>query len=210
MCGLTFELRGRQRWDARPGLVKMYRVPPDRAWWPAVGAPFERGVRHQCARQVNQSVFSCIGFCFPLCTTARGVAVPSLCGVPLILHGAARLEAPTTNLNSWRLLPAPCADSMQHGPVLHSSERPSTFPKLATVSCHRLWRLRRVFGLAGAHAGPDCNQAVRLARFGSWSGCFESGCSAELGLRLGRLVAVQPTPAGALPAGGAEGCLSDA
>jgi hypothetical protein len=26
----------------------MYRVPPDRAWWPAVGAPLERGVRRQC------------------------------------------------------------------------------------------------------------------------------------------------------------------
>ena len=45
LCCLTFELRGRQRWDARPGLAKMYRVPPGRAWWPAVGAPFERGVR---------------------------------------------------------------------------------------------------------------------------------------------------------------------
>jgi hypothetical protein len=53
LSGLTFELRGRRRWDARPGLVKMYRVPPDRAWWPAVGAPFERGVRahsRHCAR----------------------------------------------------------------------------------------------------------------------------------------------------------------
>ena len=47
LCGLTFELRGRQRWDARPGLQKMYRVPASRAWWPAVGAPFERGVRPQ-------------------------------------------------------------------------------------------------------------------------------------------------------------------
>jgi hypothetical protein len=46
---LTFELSGRQRQDARPGLVKMYRVPPDRAWWLAVGAPLERGVRHQTA-----------------------------------------------------------------------------------------------------------------------------------------------------------------
>ena len=45
---LTFELSGRQRQDARPGLVKMYRVPPARAWWPAVGAPFERGVRAHC------------------------------------------------------------------------------------------------------------------------------------------------------------------
>ena len=44
---LTFELSGRQRQDARPGLAKMYRVPPDRAWWPAVGAPLERGVRPQ-------------------------------------------------------------------------------------------------------------------------------------------------------------------
>ncbi len=43
--GLTFELSGRQRQDARPGLVKMYGVPPARAWWPAVGAPLERGVR---------------------------------------------------------------------------------------------------------------------------------------------------------------------
>ena len=44
---LTFELSGRRRQDARPGPVKMYRVPPDRAWWPAVGAPVERGVRHR-------------------------------------------------------------------------------------------------------------------------------------------------------------------
>ena len=46
LWGLTFELSGRQRQDARTGLAKMYRVPPDRAWWPAVGAPLERGVRH--------------------------------------------------------------------------------------------------------------------------------------------------------------------
>ena len=50
LLGLTFELSGRRRQDARPGLAKMYRVPPDRAWWPAVGAPLERGVRQRCAR----------------------------------------------------------------------------------------------------------------------------------------------------------------
>jgi hypothetical protein len=49
LCGLTFELSGRQRQNARPGLAKMYRVPPDRAWWPAVGAPLERGVRRHFA-----------------------------------------------------------------------------------------------------------------------------------------------------------------
>ena len=45
LCRLTFELSGRRRQDARPGLAKMYRVSPDRAWWPAVGAPLERRVR---------------------------------------------------------------------------------------------------------------------------------------------------------------------
>jgi len=47
LCGLTFELSGRQRQDARPGPVKMYGVPPARAWRPAGGAPLERGVRRR-------------------------------------------------------------------------------------------------------------------------------------------------------------------
>ncbi len=50
VMGLTFELSGRRRQATRPGLAKMYRVPPDRAWWPAVGAPLERGVRPHCER----------------------------------------------------------------------------------------------------------------------------------------------------------------
>jgi hypothetical protein len=55
LCGLTFELRGRQRQDARPGPVRMYSVPPARAWWPAVGAPLERGVRPQFQLQQKGS-----------------------------------------------------------------------------------------------------------------------------------------------------------
>ena len=43
--GLTFEVRRDRRQDARPGLVKMYRVPPARAWWPAVGPRLDRRVR---------------------------------------------------------------------------------------------------------------------------------------------------------------------
>jgi hypothetical protein len=35
-------LSGRRRQDAKPGPVKMHRVPPDRAWWTAVGAPLGR------------------------------------------------------------------------------------------------------------------------------------------------------------------------
>lgn len=53
----TFELTGRQRRDARPGLAKMYRVPPARAWWPAVGAPVERGVRPHLALHGDMSFF---------------------------------------------------------------------------------------------------------------------------------------------------------
>jgi hypothetical protein len=49
------ELTGRRRQDARPGLAKMYRVPPVRAWWPAVGAPLERGVRPQCEAGCSDS-----------------------------------------------------------------------------------------------------------------------------------------------------------
>jgi hypothetical protein len=46
LCGLTFELTGRQRQDARARAVKMHRVPQAGTWWPAVDAPVERGVRH--------------------------------------------------------------------------------------------------------------------------------------------------------------------
>jgi hypothetical protein len=56
--GLTFELSGRQWQDARPGPVKMYNVPPARAWWPAVGAPLERGVR-PLSRSVAKTRFLC-------------------------------------------------------------------------------------------------------------------------------------------------------
>ena len=57
LCGLTFELSGRRRQDARPGQAKMYTVLPARAWWPAVGAPLERGVRPHCARCDEWSAF---------------------------------------------------------------------------------------------------------------------------------------------------------
>jgi hypothetical protein len=48
--GLTFELSGRQRQDARARTEKMYRVPQAGPWWPAVGAPLERGVRQHFLR----------------------------------------------------------------------------------------------------------------------------------------------------------------
>ncbi len=47
---LPSEPRIPRRSSASP--ARMYRVPPARAWWPAVGAPVERGVRpqsHRCA-----------------------------------------------------------------------------------------------------------------------------------------------------------------
>ena len=58
----------------------MYRVPPDRAWWPAVGAPLERGVRHHSAAPDDSLDFACAAFCYPLRAWARAVAVPRVCG----------------------------------------------------------------------------------------------------------------------------------
>ena len=84
--GLTFELSGRRRQDAKPGPVKMYRVPPDRAWWPAVGAPLERGVRQRAAVVTLQAKCSRSNFGAltrqprwrPVEMTRRGDAWPAL------------------------------------------------------------------------------------------------------------------------------------
>ena len=43
-------MRRDRRQDARPGLVKMYRVPPVRAWWLAVGPRLDRMVRPHLRR----------------------------------------------------------------------------------------------------------------------------------------------------------------
>ena len=52
---LTFELSGRRRQDARARRQKMYSVPAGGPWWPAVGAPLERGVRPHLAEQMVPS-----------------------------------------------------------------------------------------------------------------------------------------------------------
>ncbi len=41
---ITFELSGRQRQATRPGMVKMYRVPPARAWWLALVLRLSEGL----------------------------------------------------------------------------------------------------------------------------------------------------------------------
>jgi hypothetical protein len=46
-CRLTFEVSWRQRQDAKPKPQKMYTVPVAWAWWPAVGAQLDRGVRRR-------------------------------------------------------------------------------------------------------------------------------------------------------------------
>ena len=74
-CGLTFELSGRQQQDARPGLAKMYRVPPDRAWWPAVGAPLERGVRRlSCQAYIDVGTIKRMLVTFDPPKNARNIA----------------------------------------------------------------------------------------------------------------------------------------
>ena len=67
MRGLTLELSGRQQRDARPRLAKMCRVPPNRAWWPAVGAPLER--------RASRHLLPVILVTQPLSSSARTLAL---------------------------------------------------------------------------------------------------------------------------------------
>ena len=76
----------RQRQDTTPALVTMYRVPPDGAWWPAVGAPLERVVRRHRADarlRLYNSIRLGRGRCLRLVRTA--VSRSSLQGT-LFLH----------------------------------------------------------------------------------------------------------------------------
>ena len=71
LWGLTFELSGRQRQDARARAGEMYRVSQAGPWWPAVGAPLERGVRrHLCScMNVNIHDFEMMSMISPPTTT---------------------------------------------------------------------------------------------------------------------------------------------
>ena len=80
------ELTGRRRQDARPESAKMYRVPPTRAWWPAVAAPVERRVRllhwqieatsfpYRCTRRISRFLIHC-----SCCTDASHPEAPLFC-----------------------------------------------------------------------------------------------------------------------------------
>jgi hypothetical protein len=65
MCGLTFEVSWRQRQDAKPKPQKMYTVPVAWAWWPAVGAQLDRGVRHQTATRCARASWANVFMLFP-------------------------------------------------------------------------------------------------------------------------------------------------
>ena len=155
--GLTFELSGRRRQDARPGPVRMYSVPPARAWWPAVGAPLERGVRLQCAWQGSGLHFH-----------ARHCVSRSALRQEQSRYSAS--AAPAEDF-AWRS--APCSSAGQGlglstltarryprcstwaDSFFQSFDRRHAGLKRDAASNCRLWRLPRAFGLAGAHAGPD-------------------------------------------------------
>jgi hypothetical protein len=87
---LTFELNGHQRQDARARTEKMYTVPQAGPWWPAVGAPLERGVRphlppqglpavHSVThRDVGSAILSHVVFAQRLIDTQEGHIVGAL------------------------------------------------------------------------------------------------------------------------------------
>ena len=54
MCVRPFALSGHRRGDAGPGLAKMYRVAPDRAWRPAVGLSLNEGLGVRATTDIKQ------------------------------------------------------------------------------------------------------------------------------------------------------------
>ena len=107
---LTFELSGRQRQDARARLAKMYSVPPTGPWWPAVGAPLERGVRpqfafslsttsgplvvlaspsHSVPERLSQAVKDMSHFVFASNVSPMAVSLPLICSFRIVHFGSA-------------------------------------------------------------------------------------------------------------------------
>jgi hypothetical protein len=86
----------------------MYSVPPDRAWWPAVGAPLERGVRPHCAatRTLYLIVMpcearSCLLGCRPAgYSTSSSLEETHLMSVPGALPDGDRSRKTTDSLDS--------------------------------------------------------------------------------------------------------------
>ena len=185
-------------------MQKMYSVPASRAWWPAVGAPLERGVRQHCARYEDRLTFH-----------ARHSATRPAPPQEQSRYSAS--AAPTKDF-AWRS--APCSLELEFGSfgaiprlrsrrsawldlLIYSSGRRPAYPKqrccnplaasggvivrldwpaltpaLAEI---RLFVPLAGFSVSSLHAGPNRNS------------------------RLGRLVAVQFTPTGALSAGAPHG-----
>ena len=171
----------------------MYSVPPDWAWWPAVGAQLERGVRHQCAGRAAE-VFACERFCFPLSATARAVAVLRVCGA---CQDFAWRSAPCSAGHSAEFfVPSPqsCArHSAIADHVLHSSERCPPSRSALRLPCCRFWRRPGAFGWSALMPALTEYQVGRSRRV---LVSFGPRHHAEL-----KFVAVQFTPTGALPAG---------
>ena len=74
----------------------MYRVPPDRAWWPAVGARLERGVRRRsrfCSALTAQAHLGCL---LLKLETAAGCELPTLLMVIVFEPPCDRREGATS------------------------------------------------------------------------------------------------------------------
>lgn len=68
--GLTFELSGRRRQATRRARCNMDKGAAP-AWWPAVGAPLERGVRPQRAALRERTGTSAIAYQSPIDSAMR-------------------------------------------------------------------------------------------------------------------------------------------
>ena len=173
----------------------MYRVPPARAWWPAVAAPVDRGVRQRCD-------------CVP---SAMHIAAQlGVADGPASLT-ASRLPPPVSRRLTWR---ASCLQP----PPQELCERHVPWPRRpAELTFDRRNQSAEIFRV------PRRSKVILLVvitranwEHGAWwinhVNCFTSGGSIAARMRVRRspFMAVQFTPQGADSAGAPQGLSSDA
>ena len=130
------------------GLAKMYGVPPDRAWWPAVGAPLERRVRAHWWRTAVDREFHALDSGDPDACRQEQSRYSASAETAVTLHGASRLASSSSR-------PGRGEDVCPLVGVSATVTTTKQSPPKAASSCIWIGRLQ---------AGPDRNPTFRDQR----------------------------------------------
>lgn len=127
---LTFDQSGRHRHDARPGPAELYRVPPDRVWWTAVGAPLEGGVRRHSSSAMRR--------------LARGDTRRAVKGDRLVggsRHSFTGICCVTPQTGRWQRSRTARVFPHQYGRIHHDDD--CTYQRRVRETCERVSQMRR-------------------------------------------------------------------